>query len=74
MDEPCRLPALFQPAPFAGRNSAFRCALAAASADAASDPWYRVPGTHTITMHVKQVRGGKTSYEAHTTFRLKVSA
>jgi hypothetical protein len=33
-----------------------------------------VPGTHTIAMHLKQVHGGKTTYEARTTFKLKVGA
>jgi hypothetical protein len=32
------------------------------------------PGTHTIAMHVKQVQGGKTTYEARTTFKLKIGA
>jgi hypothetical protein len=31
-------------------------------------------GTHTIAMHVKLMHGGKTTYEARTTFKLKVGA
>jgi hypothetical protein len=30
------------------------------------------PGTHTIRMHVKSAHGGKTLYEARTTFKLKI--
>lgn len=31
-------------------------------------------GTHSIVMHLKQVHGGKTTYEARTTFKLKIGA
>ena len=32
------------------------------------------PGMHTIRMHVKSAHGGKTLYEARTTFKLKIVA